>query len=500
MKKLAYKNIIISVLFRIACLIVAVPSIRILISTLGSEANGINSLFISIVGILSVSELGIGTAITFCMYKPIIDKDDNQVNALYLLFNKIYKIVGLIYLTIGLCISPFIYLLASDVSGKYNITILFILYLVPSSLSYLYQSKIALLNAHKENYMSVIITQSCLLLKFTLQILTLYYFESFEVFYISYLISELICLFTTNIIVNKKYKYLIKGENKVEEEVKKDIIIRIKALFCHKIGGLLVNTTDNIIISAVISVNVLGMYSNYVLIMTSITSILVLLVTPLTSMIGHSFVDSKEKTYKYFNFLYYLNFVISFIVLLGYFAVVDEVVVILFGVSQELGTSISFILAVTHFITMMRKPVLVVRDAAGMYTKDKFKPIIECCINLILSLILVKYFGVVGVLISTIITSIFICHIVEPYVLHKHGFNKKSKTYLVRNYVYITAFVVNLIIVYYFKDSYVWIFPTFVINGTIAVLLSCVTLSIIFFIDKPARNSVVDIFKNRKDL
>ncbi|MFI3252359.1 MAG: hypothetical protein R3Y60_04370 [bacterium] len=487
-KRQAYKNIIISVIFRIICLIVAIPSIRILISTLGSEANGINSLFISIVGVLSISELGIGTAITFCMYKPIIDNDIKQVSALYLLFKKIYRIIGLIYLVIGLLLSPFIHSIA-NVEGEYNLQFLFILYLVPSALSYLYQHKIALLNAHKNNYISVIITQSCLLLKFTTQILVLYIFNSFELFYISYLFSEVVCLIITTLIVNKKYIHIIEQKNTVDNDTKGEIVKRIKALFLHKIGGIFVNTTDSIIISVFISVIILGKYSNYVLIMTSITSILVLLLTPLTSIIGHQYVKSKEETYKLFNVLYYVNFVISFIILFGYFAIADELIILLFGVTEQLARSISIVIAITHFITMMRKPVLLLRDSTGLYTKDKYKPLLECSINLVLSLILVQYFGVIGVLISTIFTSLIICHIVEPYMLYKYGFLLSPKKYFIRNYLFIATFIINVVIFYFVKIELSNIYLTLLLNGILSVFMSSVTMLIILLIDKDMKRS-----------
>ncbi len=491
-KKEVYKNIIISIIFRVLCLIVAIPSIRILINTLGSEANGINSLFMSIAGILSISELGISTAITFCMYKPIINKDYKEVNALYRLFSKLYKIIGVVYLIIGLIVSNFVHLFA-DVEDV-NIKLLFILYLIPSAIGYLYQAKLSLFNAHKKNYIATTITSSILLLKFSLQIITLYYFKSFEVFYICYFISELCCLVITNVLVNKKYRYLINDKNEVDKETKNDIVRRIGALFFHKIGGLFVNTTDNIIISTFVSVVVLGMYSNYILIITSVTSILVLILTPLTSILGHLYVSSKEEAYKQYNYLYYINFIISFVILSGYFAIADDIIILLFGVSQEIASDITIVIAIAHFVTMMRKPTLVLRDATGLYTKDKYKPLIECSINFILSIILVQYFGVVGVLISTIITSLFICHIIEPFVLYKYGFNYKVKNYLIRNYVYITTFIINILILKSIIVDHNKPIVSLLINGTLSVLLSSIILFIIFLIDKQYRDNIKKLY------
>lgn len=495
MKSEAVKNIIIAITFRIICLIVAIPSIRILISTLGSEANGINSLFISIVGILSLSELGIGSAITFCMYKPIINNDINEVNALYNLFTKIYRVIGIVYLFFGIILSNYIHLFIAE-SSEMNIQLLFILYLLPSSLSYLYHNKIVLLNAHKKNYISTIITQSCLLLKFILQIYTLYYFESFELFYISYLISEVICFIVVYIITNKMYPHIVKGKHNVSRKMRSDISKRIVAMFCHKVGGLFVNTTDNIIISTFVSVVVLGMYSNYILIMTSITSVLLLLLTPLTAIIGHLFVVSKEDAYKYYRYLYVINFIVSFIILSGYYAIADDIVVILFGVEQELASSISFVITITHFISMMRKPIIVMKDATGLYTKDKYKPLIECVVNLTLSLILVRFFGVVGVLISTIITSLLICHIIEPFVLYKYGFNLSVKKYLIQNYGFIITFIINVVIIYLLKVDYSNTFLSLLVNGCISVVVSSIILIIISFIDLDFKKNIIELFKN----
>lgn len=491
-KRQASKNILISISFRIVCLIVAIPSIRILITTIGSEANGINSLFISIVGVLSISELGIGSAITFCMYKPIIEGDVKQINSLYNLFTKIYRRIGIVYIILGLILSNFIHLFADT---DLNIQLLFILYLIPSSIGYLYHSKISLLNAHKNNYVSVIITQSCLLLKFVLQITMLYFFESFELFYFSYFISEIICLIITNIVVKRMYGHLITGKNLVDKETKFDVSKRIGALFCHRIGGLFVNTTDNIIISAFVSVIILGMYSNYILIMTSITSILMLLLTPLTSIIGHLFVESKDDAYKYYKRLYFINFIISFVILAGYYAIADEVIVILFGVEQQLASSISLVITITHFISMMRKPIIVMKDATGLYTKDKYKPLLECFVNVILSLVLVRYFGVIGVLISTIITSLFICHIIEPYVLYKYGFKSSVKKHWLRNYGFISTFIVTVLILTIVKIDLGNAVLNLFINGVISICISSFVLLVIGIFDKEYKSTITDLCK-----
>jgi O-antigen/teichoic acid export membrane protein len=452
-KKKGLLNVTAAIVFKLILLIGSILVRRFLIRYIGNEVNGLNSLFLSIIGVLSVAELGVGSAITFCMYKPIVDGDTQKVSALYHLFIRLYLIIGGIILVGGCIVMPFLKYLAKDYQDiNVNLYITFGLMLISVVLSYLFSSKTSLINAYKNNYITTIISNGGILIQYVLQIAAVILFKSFEAYLICRIISVALQWIITEVVARLKYGNIINCKQTVDVETRHNVVKNIKAMFMHKIGTVLVNTADSVIISAFIGVVVLGKYSNYTAIMTSMVAVINLFFSPLTSVIGHMCVqedDSQVK--KYFNFFHTFNFIIGVIFFLGYYAVIDNLVVLCFGEADlELAKTISFVITVDYFIQFMRQTALLFRDATGTFYNDRWKPIVEGVINIALSILLVivlpDEFRVVGVIVATIITNLLICHVVEPHVLYKYAFKRKAKVYYLRNYFYISVFIVALIV------------------------------------------------------
>jgi len=492
-KKRSILNVIVSVISKFVLLIVSMLVRRYLIQIIGSEANGLNSLYLSIIGFLSVAELGVGSAITFCMYKPIVDGNVKQVAALYNLFTKTYRIIGIIILTTGLCITPFLKYLAKDYSEiGIDMYSTFLLMLASIVVTYLYSAKLSVLNAYKDNYIATGITSAGNLLQYVLQIVVLFLTRSFTLYLICRIIAALAQWIPTNIIVERTHKDIIHTTEKIDNKTKKNVLKNIKALFMHKIGNVLVNTVDSMIISAFIGIVILGKYSNYTIIMTSMVGIITLFFTPLTSIIGHLYAkESVEETYKYYNFFYGFNMFIGCVFFLGYYATIDNIVSICFGDGLELSKTISYIITLNYFIQFMRRSTMLFRDATGTYYYDRWKPILEGICNLILSIFFVNIFpdefNLVGVIVATIMTNIFICHIIEPYVLFKYAFKKSVKKQYLTNYCYLLFFALLLI----FMNKVMIVSGNEVhellINGCISLLFSFVVFFLLMLVNKDFR-------------
>ena len=494
-KKKAVTNIVASIFFKIIILVLTIVTRRFLINYVSNEANGVLSLYISIIGFLSIAELGVGTAITFCMYKPIVNNDIEKISSLYRLFIKFYTVVGLIILGVGLIITPLIPYIAKDY-GDINLYLTFILMLISIVISYVYSAKSSVINAYKNNYVTTTINSLGLILEGVLQIILLILFKSFELFLICKIISQLLQWLLTSIYFNKYHKELKNYNTKLDLETKDEVIKSTKAMFMHKIGGVLVNTCDSLIISAFIGVVILGKYSNYTTIVVALNSIIVLFFTPLTSIIGHLCVSEDNITKeRYFNFFYGLNFILGVIFYLGYYAVIDDVIMICFGDNLTLSKDISFVITLNYFIQFMRNSVVTFRDATGTFYNDRYKPIIEGVLNLILSLVLVKFIGITGVIVATIITNICICHVVEPYVLFKYGFDSKPNKYYIYNYSFTVLFVLALIATHYshLSISNPWI--SLVINGFIAVGIAIIPSTMQIGFNKNFRKEIISISK-----
>lgn len=503
-KKKGLINVIVSIAFRIALLIVNILVRRCLIKYIGNEINGLNSLYISILDFLSVAELGVGSAITFCMYKPIVEGENEKVSALYRLFTKLYFIIGTIILVGGCALMPALPYLAKDYQNvDVNLYLTFGLMLASVVLSYTFSSKTSLINAYKNNYVTTSISSGGLLLQCVLQIVVLVFTGSFVWFLLCRIIAIVLQWAVTEIIVRIKYKDIIRNKQKIDGETKKEVTKNVKAMFMHKIGSMLVNTADSIIISSFIGIIILGKYSNYTTIMSSMTGVLVLCFTPLTSVIGHMCVsEDKMQIKRYLNFFHTFNFVLGSIFFLGYYAVIDNFVTILFGNELELVKSISLVITINCFIQFMRQATLLFRDATGTFYNDRWKPLVEGLINIGLSILFVSIFpseyNVVGVIVATIITNILICHIVEPYVLFKYAFHSSAKEYYVRNYLLMALFVGLLFALHFsmVKIENQWL--EMLVNGGISLAFSLPLSAIVILINKDFRNYAANFFKKFK--
>lgn len=504
-KKKGILNVAISIFFRVFILIGALLVRRFLIKYIGNEVNGLNSLYTSILGFLAVAELGVGSAITFCMYKPIVEGDTDKVSALYHLFTKLYLIIGAIILAVGCIVIPLLPYLAADYQSiDQNLYLTFFLFLLSVVITYLFSSKTSLINAYKNNYITTTVTSLGMILQYGLQIVILIYTQSFVWYLVCAIIAAGLQWLVTEIIARKMHGAIIKNKQKVDADTKKEVTKNVKAMFMHKIGGVLVNTADSIIISSFIGVVILGKYTNYTIIMSAMTGVLALFFTPLTSIIGHMCVSSdKTEVKKYLNFFHTFNFIIGLIFFLGYYAVIDNLVTICFsssGNDLKLAKSISFIITLNYFIQFMRQATLLFRDATGTFYNDRWKPLAEGLINIGLSVGFVFLFGylfgedyaVVGVIVATVLTNISICHVVEPHVLYKYGLQSSAKTYYIRNYLYIALFAAMLVTLHFCLQTCDNQWKEMLVNGCIAVALAVVPSVAVALLDKDFRH----YFKN----
>lgn len=500
-KRKSLINVSVSIFFRLLLLISVILVRRFLIIYIGNEVNGLDSLYTSLIGFISVAELGVGSAITFCMYKPIVENDNAKVAALYQLFTKSYRIIGLLMLIIGCCLIPFLPYLAKDYSElNTNLGFTFLLMLVSVVISYVFSAKTSLINAYKNNYVTTTISSCGMIFQQVLQIISIVITRSFAVYLSCRIIAMLLQWVVTEIYTYKNHKDILKhSKETISGETKKEIINKIKALFMHKLGANLVTSTDSMIISAFIGVVMLGKYSNYTAIAIAMTSVIALAFTPLTSIIGHTFVAEKEKTEEYFRNYYFLNFILGMVFFLGYYAVIDDLVLILFGDNLELSKTVSMVITVNYFVIFMRQATLLFRDATGTFYNDRWKPILEGALNVVLSIAFVKIFlaigggelGIVGVIVATIITNLLICHPIEPFVLYKYAFNKSVKKHLIKNYIYVAVFVFSIIVLNVLKQPINNAWLSLFINGAISLGISFIVVFACFLADKNLRKNYI---------
>ena len=472
---------------------------RILIDTCGNEVNGLNALYLSIIGVLSVAELGLGTAITFSMYKPIVEGDGDQVSALYHLFRKLYLGIGALILTAGMLLLPFLHYFAKDYTQlNVNLYVTFFIMLISVVVTYLFSAKLALFNAYKNNYVTTAVTSGGNLFQYVLQIAVLFIFKSFSAYLICRVVTALIQWCVTEVLVKKAYAPILAKKATVASETKTGLIKSIKAMFMHKVGYVLVNSVDSIVISIFIGVVSLGEYSNYLTIITSLYGVLSLIFTSLTSIIGHLYVsETKQRTSEYCSMFHIINFLLGAVFYLGTYAVIDDLIAILFSADLIIARAVSFTIVLNGFVQFMRQTVLVFRDATGTFYYDRWKPLVEGLLNVVFSVLLVKVFGIVGVIAATIATNLIVCHIVEPYVLFKKAFDQSPGRYYFKNYSLIILFAAMMCFMDFCTVATNSHWTQLVINGGISVAVSAAVGVVILLLNRRTRKDIRTTFFKR---
>lgn len=478
------KNMLIAFVGQCFGLIISFIARIVFIRILGKEYLGLNGLFTNILTMLSLAELGIGEAITFSLYKPLAKNDIKKTKMIMQFYRKVYKSIGFVVLILGILIAPFIKYIIEDIPNvKENIYLIYILFVCNTAISYFFSYKRNLIIADQNRYIASIYRYVFYFLLNFFQIVFLIITRN----YIIFLILQIIATFLENISIsdkaNKMYPFL-KEKDKIslDKSIKKEITKNTKAMMLHKVGGLLVSSTDNILLAKFVSIVSVGIYSNYFMIISALNTIFGQIFSSLNASVGNLFVtEHKTKSYEVFqkiNFISFWIFSLSSILLICLF---NDFITLWLGKEYIFSYDIVLVLVINFYITGLRKPVVTFKEAAGLFYYDRWKSIIEAIINLIVSIILAIKLGTVGVFLGTFISSISVCVWVEPYVLFKYGFNLKLSNYFKTYFKYLIIVIflgiINFSICYYINLGLIL---GFFVKIFVCLFISNVCLYIIF--------------------
>lgn len=421
----------------------------VFIKVLNSEYLGVNGLFSNVLTILSFAELGIGTAIIFNMYKPVAEQDKEKIKSLIQLYKKAYNIIGVTVFLLGLCIIPFMNLIVKDASNiKENLIFIYVLFLFNTSISYFFTYKKSIISANQKQSVIDNIDSVFYLCKSIIEIFFLFLTKNFIV----YLVIEILSTTCQNIVVsikaNKMYPYLKdKKVKKLSKQESNSIFSNVKSLIIYKFGGVIMNGTDNILISALVNVSTVGYCSNYTMIINAIKSIISSALNGVTASVGNLNVvgEAKQKENVFYqitfaNYLVYSFCSIAFIVLLNPF------VSIWLGQSYVLELGVSISLAISFLIDGLRNPGYTYRTTLGLFQKGRLTPYIGAVTNIVVSIVLCKIWGVSGIFIATAIAQLVSYSWIDPYLIHKYEFKTPVSKYFKKYIVYILIFTINVLI------------------------------------------------------
>ncbi len=452
--KNASKGIIYGTISKVYSIIVPFVMRTAMIYLLGVEYLGLNSLFTSVLHVLNLAELGVGSAMVFSMYQPIAENDDKKICALMNLYKKYYRIIGLVVLCVGLLITPIVpHLIKNGVPSDMNVYILYLLNLMATVFSYwLFAYKNCLLQAHQRNDVLSRITIAVNTLQYLIQFLVLYFFRNYYLYVIVLLGSQIFTNLVTAYVVHKMYPSY-KAEGKMEEKEIVAINHRVKDLFTSKVGGVIVGSADSIVISAFLGLTVLAIYQNYYFVVKALLTIVGVFFTSCTAGIGNSLImESKEKNYTDFNKITFMVSWIAGVCACMLLCLFQNFMIIWVGKDLLVSLSCVICFVLYYYVSELNSILLLYKDAGGIWHKDRFRPLATSLTNLFLNLILVNFIGLYGVLLSTVISVLLVGF---PWLIHNlfyELFGVRPRGYLLKLLKYVLT-TIALTIVSFFLCS-----------------------------------------------
>ena len=408
--------------------------------TLNADYLGINGLFTNILSMLSLAELGIGTAIVYALYKPLAENDEEKIATLVQFYGKCYRIIGLVVAAVGLALLPFLDLLIPEQPAiKENLKVIYCVYLLNTASSYFFSYRASLVSASQRHYIVMGVSYIMTILESAIQIVWLVTTHNYFGYLIIKMAGVLIYNVTVSLIAKKLFPYIAnKKAAPLEKEEKRKLVRNVRALVIWKISGLLVNSTDNIIITYFKGLITVGLTSNYTLLSGTLKSLLDLFFDSLKASIGNlNAIESKQKRMSMFYNINFANFWLYGWASIGIFAVSTDLVSLLFGDSYIIAQPIPLVLALNFYMVGIQNTVWSFQNAMGLFRQGRYLLFLTAGLNLVLSILLGKIWGLFGILFATAISRLLTNTWFDPFKVFHYGFDEPVLPYYRRRLLYL---------------------------------------------------------------
>lgn len=444
------RNIIFGIILKVYQIICPFIIRTAMIYILGMEYVGLNSLFNAILQVLNLTELGVGTAMVFCMYKPIAEDDDDTICKLMQLYKVYYRIIGVIIAIVGLLITPIVpKLISSDSLLPVNVYYIYWLNLGYTVISYwLFAYKGSVINAHQRMDITSKITIVINTLMYIFQVMVIVIFKNYYLYLVVMLFGQASSNIVTAIVADRMYpNYKAKGH--LERDQIKEINLKVRDLFTSKIGGVIQNSADSIVISSFLGLTLLAKYNNYYYIMNSVFGFVIILFNSSMAGVGNSLVtETIEKNYKDLKKMTFLTEWVAGFSACSLLCLYQPFMKIWVGEDNLLPIGIVICLSIYILIIITNQMLCLYKDAAGIWHEDRWRPLITAMVNLALNLLSVNIIGLYGVVLSTVISMLVIG---MPWIIRNLFFTifkRSCKRYVCKLFEYILVTCVVSIITF----------------------------------------------------
>lgn len=425
-------NTAVSFISQVIIILLGFISRRVLIYSVGVQYLGINGLMSNILTIFSLAESGVGLAIGYSLYKPLAENDVETIKALMRFYRTVYRLLALMTAVVGVLFYPFLPVFLKDSTAP-DAGIIYFLFLASSVCSYLWSYKITLNSSDQNKYLYTIANTVTQILVLVVKVFILYYTQNYIIYLCIELGSTLIKNIIFSCILDRHYPFLKdKHVRKLSDTEKRQLSKNIKSLFWGKFGYIASQCSDNLVISSVISVTMVGLYSNYTTLISAVSGFVTTFTSGVTASMGNLIAsESREKSYavyKRIDFINYWLYTFSAVCLL---CLTEPFIRIWLGQDYILPKSILIVSVVLFYLKGLNSGIDVAKNAAGLYYPDRFVPMIEAILNLAISIILAYRIGLLGVLVGTLVSFLSLSFWTKPYYVFRDVFCVRFSEYVV---------------------------------------------------------------------
>lgn len=462
----------------------------VFIYILGKNYLGIDALFLNIINLLEIVNVGIGSAITYSVYKPIADGDTEKCRSLFRLYKRCYWAMGTVIFLVGLCLTPFLdTLLKEKPDIPEDIYLIYLIILSGVSIGYFFMDKQCVINAHQKNYI-ISKTRSVVVIVINLvEIAALLLTGQFLVYLIIQTSQNLIINVFVSWKAKRMYPQYFGGSVTPLEKADRDKIVKnTVALIFNRAGSLIINCTDNIVISMFTGVGSVGLYSNYFTLKNMVNTFTSMFTQSLTASIGNlnatNGEGNKEKLYDTFQQVFFMNYLLHAFCTICLACLLEPFIHVWVGDSYLMGLPIVIIVSTNFYFIGVQKTAEQFKAACGLYWQDRFRVFVEAIMNIVVSVILAKRLGVLGVLLGTFISNLLVTAWLEPYIVYKYALEQRFLSYLEKNALYVCITAVLGIGIYKVNNLFFGGFGgigQFILRTVFTVFLASGSLSLVHF-------------------
>ncbi len=437
----AAKNITFGYLGQFATALISFVLRTVFIHNLSKHLLGINSTYTNVLSILSMAELGIGTALNYALYAPVARKDTEKIKSYMQMYRKAYTTIALVVAGIGVALSPFLqYLVKNPGVSVAELELYYFIFLFNTVSTYFIAYKFSLCNAEQRNYIQTNINTVTKLVIAAAQILMIVLTKNFLLFLLTDALLQLLQKVFVSRYLNRRYPFLNdRNVIPLSKEESGEIWTKTRALVLHKVGDVARLQTDALIISAFIEVSVAGVVDNYLMVMNTVTNFVNIIFNSLISGFGNLIAtESRDRQFQMFRvYRFFASWIYGFAVC-GFFVLLTPLIRLWLGEAWIMPSAALCLILVDLYFKGDRIVLSNFKTAAGVFEQDKYLAIIQGLVNLVLSIWLVQKIGLAGIYVGTVISGL-IANVTKPLIIYRVCFEQSAASYFSDTARYVTV-------------------------------------------------------------